>query len=207
MGPKTHHRKRPIFVTSNYDAILRFVSRSLSSRRARHSQSVSRWAVQLARLHGADPVRAERAGLLHDLAKEWTPTRLISYVRRKRVAVPHLKEIVVHDRGGLLHGYVSADLAKRKGFVHDRQTLNAMSRHTLGHPRMGRLDKILFVADFSSRDRRYVEAHRVRRLARRDLEAALRATVLYKIQDVVGRSAFLHPTTVALWNALVKERP
>lgn len=194
-------------MTTNNAGILEFISRTLSSRRVHHSQAVSRWAGRLARLHGADPVRAERAGLLHDLAKEWTPSRLIAYVRRTKIPVPHLKKIVANDRGGLLHGYVSADLAKRRGFVRNRQTLNAMARHTLGHPRMGRLDKILYVADFSSHDRRYVEAARVRRLASRDLEEALRATISYKILDVVGRSAFLHPTTVALWNAACKKRP
>jgi HD superfamily phosphohydrolase YqeK len=75
-----------------------------------------------------------------------------------------------------------------------------MARHTLGHPRMGLLDKILYVADFSSSDRRYAEAGSRASAGARDLDAALRATVSAKIQDVVGRSAFLHPLTVSLWN-------
>lgn len=185
--------------------ILAEIARSLSPRRARHSQSVARWASALARRHGADPVRAERAGLLHDLAKEWTSTRLAGYVRRHKIPVPGLNAILAHRRGGLLHGYVSAHMAKRKGLVRDRPTLQAMARHTLGHPRMGLLDKILYVADFSSSDRRYAEAAHVRRLARRNLNAALRATVSYKISDIVHRSSFLHLTTIALWNTLCQE--
>lgn len=188
-------------------SLLAEITRSLSARRARHSQSVALWASDLARLHGADPVRAERAGLLHDLAKEWTSARLVRYVRRHKIPVPGLDAILAHRRGGLLHGYVSAHLAKRKGLVWDRPTLQAMARHTLGHPRMGLLDKILYVADFSSSDRRYAEAGHVHRLARKNLDAALRATVSSKIQDVVGRSAFLHPLTVALWNTVCREQP
>jgi HD superfamily phosphohydrolase YqeK len=69
------------------------------------------------------------------------------------------------------------------------------------------LDKILYVADFSSPDRRYPEAVRVRRMARRDLEGALRAAAGFKIQWVVRRGAFLHPATTAMWNLLAKTRP
>jgi nicotinate-nucleotide adenylyltransferase len=185
---------------SNNSSILTEIVRALSPRRALHSQRVARWASELALRHGADPALAERAGLLHDLAKEWPPARLAAYVRRHKIPVPGFTAILTHRQGGLLHGYVSAHLAKRKGFVRDRPTLQAMARHTLGHPRMELLDKIIYVADFSSPDRRYAEAAHVRRLARRDLDAALRATVSAKIQDVVGRSAFLHPLTVSLWN-------
>ncbi len=176
--------------------------RELSPSRVRHCRSVARWASALACLHGADPARAQRAGWLHDLAKEWRSARLVSYVRSHKISVPHLSLILAHKRAGLLHGYVSAHLAWKRGLVRDRQTRVAMARHTLGHVRMGLLDKILYVADFSSPDRRYAEALRVRRLARRDLDAALRLTVAYKIEDVVQRSGFLHPTTVALWNAV-----
>ncbi|MBK8574251.1 MAG: bis(5'-nucleosyl)-tetraphosphatase (symmetrical) YqeK [Elusimicrobia bacterium] len=182
------------------------LARELSSSRVDHSQSVARWASVLARLHGADPSRAERAGWFHDLAKEWRSSRLTAYVRAHKIAVPHLRLILAHKRAGLLHGYVSAHLAQRRGLVPDRQTRVAMARHTLGHVRMGLLDKILYVADFSSPDRRYAQAVRVRRWARRDLDEALRLTVSYKIGDVVQRSGFLHPTTVALWNALCKEQ-
>lgn len=189
------------------ERIMEEVARSLSPRRALHSHAVARWAGALARRYGANPVRAEQAGWLHDLAKEWSSARLVAYVRRHRISVPWLNDMAIRGRGGLLHGYVSAHLARRKGLVRDRPTLRAMARHTLGHRRMGLLDKILYVADFSSPDRRYTDAVRVRRLARRNLDAALRAVVAHKIQEVVGRSAFLHPVTVSLWNAVCKDRP
>lgn len=189
------------------DFLISELSRRLSARRVAHSLAVARWAAALARIHGADPARAERAGLFHDAAKEWPARRLVKYVRRHGVAVPGLKEILAGGNANLLHGYVAAHWVNRRGLIRDRPTRAAMARHTLGHARMGLLDAILYVADFSSPDRRYPEAGRVRRLARRDLNGALRAVVSYKIQDVLQRSAALHPTTVALWNALCKTRP
>ncbi|MBL0058180.1 MAG: bis(5'-nucleosyl)-tetraphosphatase (symmetrical) YqeK [Elusimicrobia bacterium] len=178
----------------------------MSAPRLRHSLSVARWAGELARLHGADPDQAVRAGLLHDWAKEWSPARLRGYVRKHGVSVPGLNLILEHRREGLLHGYVSAHRAGRRGWAGAPATRAAMARHTLGHGRMTLLDKILYVADFSSPDRRTPESVRVRRLARRDLEGALRAAAGYKIQWVVRRGGFLHPATVAMWNALAKSR-
>ncbi|MBL8024088.1 MAG: bis(5'-nucleosyl)-tetraphosphatase (symmetrical) YqeK [Elusimicrobia bacterium] len=180
------------------------VSRLLSTSRAHHSREVARWSVTLACLHGADPDQAERAGFFHDVAKEWSPKRLLAYVRRHRMRVPGLKEILTHQRLGLLHGPVSAHWAAREGYVRDAVTCRAMARHTLGHGRMGLLDKILYVADFSSKDRRYVAAGRVRRLAYRDLEAALRLAVAFKLQFLLQRGGFVHPLTVSMWNGLLK---
>lgn len=194
-------------MTSKNSFLLSDLANRLSPRRLAHSKAVARWAVALARIHGADADRAERAGLLHDAAKEWGPNRLVNYVRRHKISVRGLPDIVLHRRGNLLHGDVASHWAKRRGLVSDKETRNAMARHTLGHEHMGLLDKIIYVADFSSPDRRYAEAARVRRLARRDLDAALRAAVGYKIQDVIRRVSFLHPTTIALWNTVCRARP
>lgn len=188
-------------MNSSFQSLL---SPFLSSSRVRHSLLVARWAVTLASLHGSNPDQAERAGVFHDVAKEWGAKRLAAYVRQYRIRVPHVKEILSRGQGGLLHGYVAAHWASRQGFVRDGATRSAMARHTLGHFRMNLLDKILYVADFSSPDRRYPAAARVRRMARHDLDGALRAAVSYKIQWVLHGGGFVHPTTVSMWNALTK---
>jgi predicted HD superfamily hydrolase involved in NAD metabolism len=188
-------------MNSSFQSLL---SPLLSPSRVRHSLAVARWAVTLASLHGVNPEQAERAGVFHDVAKEWGPKRLVAYVRRYRIRVPHLKELLSRGMGGLLHGYVAAHWARRQGYARDGATRSAMARHTLGHPCMSLLDKILYVADFSSPDRRYTAAARVRRLARHDLDGALRAAVSYKIQWVIQSNGFVHPTTVAMWNSLTK---
>lgn len=178
------------------------LKKDLSPARYRHTRAVARWAVDLARLHGEDPDRARRAGLLHDLAKEMPGPALARYVRAHRVPVPGAAEILRRKAHALLHAHVSAHRAAREWGEKDRGVLSAVARHTLGHPRLSRLDQILYVADFSSPDRPYGAARAVRRLARRDLRAALRETVRRKIEHVVFVGRFLHPETVRLWNAL-----
>lgn len=173
----------------------------LSPKRYQHTLSVARWAAALARLHGEDEGRAHLAGLLHDCAKEFPGPKLAAYVNRRRLSVPGLGMILRGRRYGLLHAYVSADLARRDFGLKDRRVLSAIARHTLGAGAMSRLDTILYIADFSAPQRGFAAAARVRRLARKDLRAAFRETVRLKLFYVLKSGEALHPQTVSLWNA------
>jgi predicted HD superfamily hydrolase involved in NAD metabolism len=182
--------------------IARALRAGLSPARWRHTLSVARWARALAGRHGADARRAYTAGLVHDCAKEWSPARLRAAVAGRRLRVPGRAFILRHRQTGLFHAHVSAWEARRAFGVRDGAVLSAVARHTLGAGRMSRLDKVLYVADFSSPDRRYAAAAEVRRLARRDLDAALRAAVRHKMDHVLRTGRALHPQTVSLWNGL-----
>lgn len=183
------------------DEMIRRLRDALSAERFSHTLSVARWARTLARLHGEDPARARRAGLLHDCAKELPGRRLAALARRHRLSVPGLDFILKRRRYGLLHADVSALLARRDYGVADDAVLSAIAGHTLGRDRMSRLDKILYVADFSAPQRGFAAAARVRRLARRDIDAAFREALRLKLLHVLRAGDALHPQTVALWNA------
>ena len=49
------------------------IRKRLSERRFEHSMNVARAAVELAEKYGADPRKAEIAGILHDITKEMPP--------------------------------------------------------------------------------------------------------------------------------------
>lgn len=183
------------------DQILR---KLLSPARYRHTRAVADWAEALARRHGADPARARRAGLWHDALKGWSRRQLLAYARRHGIRGPGLP--LTRETARLWHGPAAAHWARRRGWVTDAETARAMARHTTGASRLGRLDKILFVADFSSADRRYPEARRVRRLALRDLDGALRETLKVKMIDVLCSGGAVPPPTLRLWNSLCEGR-
>lgn len=103
-----------------------------------------------------------------------------------------------------MHAYASADIARREFGVSDKEILGAIRRHTLGHPRMTLLDRILYVADASSLDRSHSSAAATRALAYSDLDAALKRCVSEKLAHAVSREAWLHPLTVNLWNSLAR---
>jgi predicted HD superfamily hydrolase involved in NAD metabolism len=176
------------------------LSRTLSPGRYRHTMAVVRWADRLSVIHGVDRVKSRLAAVLHDCAKEISSKSQWDIIRRNAVKIPDPVFIQRHRMSGVLHAYVAAFLACRDFGVSDRDVLSAIRAHTLGAPRMSLLAKLLFVADFSSPDRRYTEAAAVRRSARRDLNAAFRDVLRFKIKYSVEDGFPLHPVTVKLWN-------
>lgn len=180
--------------------ILAKLQKTLSPKRFRHVRSVSRWAEALARLHGESPARARLAGLLHDCGKEIPGKIQAEIVRRRRLPVPHRGFILKSGHYGLFHAHVSADLAAREYGVKDRAVLSAIRAHTLGGEEMSRLDRILYVADFSSPDRKYAAAARVRTAARKGLGGAFRETLRWKLKYVLEEGGAVHPLAVSLWN-------
>jgi len=180
--------------------ILKRLRRALTPGRFRHTVAVARWAEELARRWGENPDKARLAGLLHDCARDLSGRRLADWVARRRISIPH-KEFILHvGRPSLFHAYVSADRARREFGVEDRSVLSAIRAHTLGAPSMSRLARLLYVADFSSTDRRYADAKEVRRLARKDLDRAFADALRRKLRWASREGKALHPTTVRLWN-------
>ena len=123
------------------------------------------------------------------------------YAQRYRLRIPGKKWIFRHHPL-LLHAYVSAHIAHQTFQIDDPLILHAIERHTLGHPAMSPLDKILYLADISSYDRNFPEAQRIRRLARKNLPLALREAMQAKLNYVHSQNKELHPLSARLWNRL-----
>lgn len=181
--------------------ILSALRRSLSPERFEHTLAVADLAESLARRWGLDAGKAQQAALLHDCGRSVPVPLMAAYARERRLPVPAFDDVARHHPL-LIHAYISADLARRRFGVSDPEVLNAIRRHTLGDRRMTALDRLLYVADAASADRDYPAAASIRALAYRDLEAALRACVLNKIQHALTARAWLHPLTISLWNSL-----
>lgn len=158
-------------------------------------------AGELATIHGWDARAARRAGLAHDCVKEWSPARLLAYVKRHGLRVPSI-DFILRNAPNVLHAYVGAHYARRKGWVASVEEARAIETHTLGATRMTAAQKILYVADFSSPGRTYPEARIIRALARRDLERAFRESVSTKMSFQLRRGKPIHPIVIRIWNRL-----
>ncbi|MBI4423756.1 MAG: bis(5'-nucleosyl)-tetraphosphatase (symmetrical) YqeK [Elusimicrobia bacterium] len=183
-------------------AARRDLERTLSPERYRHTLAVASLAAELARRHGLDPAAAALAGLLHDSGRRFDPAGMARYARARRLPVPSREETL--RRAPLLaHAYIGADLARRRFGVSDPSVLAAIASHTLGRPKMTPLERLLYVADLSAEGRSFAAAARIRRLARRDLDAALREALAVKAAFARSRGGWLHPMTerVRRWAA------
>lgn len=179
--------------------VLEWIRKKLSPARFRHVLSVQRLAVRLAGIHGEDPQRASLAALLHDLAKEFPDKKLAAYAKRHLSRNGEMKRLS-KTSPSLLHGFVSADIARREFGIKDREIFSAISWHTLGKPVMTRLEKILYIADIAEPKRHFREATAIRRLAQKNLDKALMRALAVKISFVVKNGDYLEPLSVSAYN-------
>ncbi|HTX02476.1 MAG TPA: bis(5'-nucleosyl)-tetraphosphatase (symmetrical) YqeK [Candidatus Acidoferrales bacterium] len=139
-----------------------------------HTLRVARMAVRLARRYGENVERALLAGMLHDLARLYTPERLLAESRSRGLAVSAFEE--AHPR--VLHARLGAELAKEQFGQSDERILSAIRYHTLGAGTMTTLDAIVYLADSLEPGRDFEQRADLERLSFRDLDAAMRATLL-----------------------------
>ncbi len=146
----------------------------LSSRPAGLIRHVERVAAEAASLAGRWQVDRERVALAawaHDLFRAYPPAELLRFAREAGLSADaaDIAEPV------LLHGPIAALTLRDRFAVTDEDVLAAIRDHTLGSPSMPIIAKIILLADKVERRKRKrtpVMAE-IRRLARRDLDAAL----------------------------------
>ena len=137
--------------------------------RYQHSLRVARSAAELARLHGVDPEKAALAGLLHDLARLYSPERLIQESLARGWEIDERSR----EHPTLLHAPLGAAIAAEKFGVDDPEVLSAIAKHTTGADEMSPLDRVVYLADSLEPGRDFAEREALWLLACRDLEAAM----------------------------------
>lgn len=175
----------------------------LKPNRYLHSIKVAELCAVLSDIYEVPVEKAVQAGIFHDAGKGFSAEHLITYCKNHKIKVPHFEDIC-RCEPALLHSFVSAGLAKELFAIKDKDILHAITEHTLGSLNMTQLSKILFVADISSKDRKYKDAFVIRTLAMQDLEKALLYAANRKLWFTIDSQKWLCPSGIELWNHLVK---
>jgi nicotinate-nucleotide adenylyltransferase len=181
--------------------LLKRLKAMLKPGRYEHTLNVAALADALARRHGQDARRARVAALLHDAGRSLAPPLMAEYARKRRLKVP-ARDLTAALEPMLLHAHISEDMARRDFGVEDESVLSAIRKHTLGDRRMTALDKVVYVADACSADRRHPGVAKTRARAFDDLDAAFEQCLADKLVHALARRAWLHPLTLELWNSL-----
>ncbi len=171
---------------------------ALSDKRLVHSLLVAHTARKLARSHGVNEDRAAMAALLHDCAKCLPLSEMQRIARENRLLLD--KETL--QSGNLLHGPAGAVVAEKEYGVTDPIILSAIRCHTTGKVGMLPLDMIVFLSDKIEPSRRsYPALEEVRRLAQKDLGAAMLHSLQSTLDYVSSQNTEPHPLTrqVAEW--------
>jgi predicted HD superfamily hydrolase involved in NAD metabolism len=179
--------------------IFDYLSKNLSPKRLKHSYNVAMLATELAPKYALDTAKVQIAGLLHDCAKFMTNEEVINFCKKRSKPLKYFKDIIKFSPH-LLHSFAGKIVAKEKFKIKDRDILNAIKNHTLGRKNMCVIEKIIFVTDYVSYDRKWKYAKRIRDLAENDLNKAFFEVLKKKIEHIIDNGMWLCPQIVDTWN-------
>ncbi|HHT19991.1 MAG TPA: HD domain-containing protein [Tissierellia bacterium] len=156
----------------------------LSKRKYDHSRRTAELAKQLAKTYGASQKKAVKAALLHDVGY---------FIGRSK-----------KDRS-LSHAGISARYAKRIG-IKDKSVLSAIEWHTVGQPGLDTLGKIIFLADGIEPGRKFPMVDIIRRLAFKDLDAAILMFIQVSRTYLHQKGKRMSTHTIQMRDEIVKKR-
>ena len=181
-----------------YKAIDRYVKEKLSVERYNHSIAVMNRALEFAKIYGANEQDAVYAGLIHDVAKEVPKNQRVLLAEELGIELDEIEKIAT----ALIHAKIGAYIAKHTFNLKD-EICNAVETHTTGCANMTLLQKIIYLADFTSEDRSFDGASKVYELAKKNLDEALIYALKLSITDVMNKGGFVHPKGIEAYNYLM----
>lgn len=170
----------------------------LNEKRYFHSLCVADEAVRLAQKYGADTEKAYIAGLLHDITKNSSREEHLKMFDTFGIILS-----AAESSHKLWHAISGAEYLKNILDINDEEILDAVRYHTTAKPDMSLLSKVLYLADYTSRDRDYEDVEEMRRLVDISMDKAMLYALKYTISDLLERNRVIHPDTFAAYNQLV----
>lgn len=168
----------------------------LSKKRYTHSLNVASEAQRLAKLYGADPVKAYLAGLLHDICKE------LPHGEQEELMLEGDMELTGTELSSksLWHGPAGAYYVNAYLGIEDKDIINAIRFHTVGRSGMSILEEIIYMADLISEDRSYKDVDKMRKLAYSDLNRAMLEAICFSVRSVTEKGGYIPHYTIDAYN-------
>ncbi|HIU51257.1 MAG TPA: bis(5'-nucleosyl)-tetraphosphatase (symmetrical) YqeK [Candidatus Merdicola faecigallinarum] len=178
------------------------VKMRMSEKRFIHSQGVKKRIEELAKIYHIDVETAKKVGIAHDVAKEMSVEESMQYVKENGIILDDMEKKIPY----LLHGKIGADYCKKKyGFTKEMQ--KAIEYHTTGNPNMDLLAKILYAADKTEENRKFVQydIEYERKLANEDIDQALVFMLEETIKYNMEKRKLIHPDSILTRNDLLEQ--
>ena len=183
-----------------YDKYEELLKKKLSKKRFQHSMNVAEECFKLAEKYGADKQRCYLAGMLHDIMKEEMPDKLKQYVMDSGLA-PDPAEAAAKI---LWHGIAGGYYIREELEIDDEELISAVRFHTIGCARMSLMEKIVFLADMISEDRKYKDVDKMRGYCYEDIDVAMSVALIYLLESVTARCGTIPLYTFEAYNYYVK---
>ena len=185
----------------NIDLIKADLKEKLPKKRYEHTIGVAYTAAALAMCYGEDILKAELAGILHDVAKAKKSFELKDDM--KGYIDPYTDgayvDLIADKAPQILHAIYSPYLAKKDYRIEDKDILSAIRWHTTGKKDMTMLEKIVFVADYIEPNRKNLpDLDRIRILSFRDISEAVKVIAKSTIEYLGSQGIYIDKFTYEL---------
>lgn len=182
-------------------SLKRHLRKNLRPERFFHSLNVSKMASELAETFGFSTGKAYLAGILHDCAK------CIPYEIMLKMCKDLDVELDEQERASsaLIHAKLGEKVAIAHYGIYDKEILEAIRYHTLGHPDMGNIAKVVYVADMLEPTRCFDGIDYLREIAKKDLNLAIYECTKKTIEFNVAKNRPVHPMAYKMLDAFAPE--
>ncbi|WP_365671580.1 bis(5'-nucleosyl)-tetraphosphatase (symmetrical) YqeK [Okeania sp. SIO3I5] len=137
------------------------------------------------------------AGLMHDLAKYFSPQSLLEISKSEGLEIDPVAAVCPQ----LLHADVSAIVAKQEFGIEYAEILAGITNDTLGCPAMNQLSCVIFLADTLEPGRgKTPELEHLRQLTQKNLYQAVWLTSDYIIKHLLGLHTLIHAQIILTRN-------
>ncbi len=182
----------------NIDQYLPYLD-NLSEYRRVHSLNVSAEAVRYAEKYGGDVEKARLAGLLHDVTKETDFDTQLQIIENGGIMLTELEK----RSPKLWHAISGACYVRDVIGIDDEDIFNAIRFHTTARAGMSQLEKIIFLADFTSAERDYPDIDVIREHAEHSIEEGMLYGIKFTIGRLVGRGDLVSPDALSAYNDIL----
>ena len=184
---------------TDYEALKAILQKRLNEKRYYHSLCVADEAKRLAEKYGGDSEKSYLAGLLHDITKNAPDEEHLQIFKEFGIILSDVEQ----NAKKLWHAMSGALYVKNILGIDDPEIIDAIRYHTTAKADMSLLAEILYLADFTSKDRDYEDVDVIREYIDESLEKAFVYALEYSITDLVNQGRAIHPDTVQAYNQAV----
>ncbi|MBR0542269.1 MAG: bis(5'-nucleosyl)-tetraphosphatase (symmetrical) YqeK [Clostridia bacterium] len=172
------------------------IKKKLSEYRFYHSLNVADEAKRLALKYGADPEKAYTAGLVHDIMKDTPKNEQLKLFEKYNIKLTPVEL----ESPKTWHAMSGEAYLRNELNVTDEEILKAVRYHTTARAGMSLLEKVLYIADYTSAERNYDDVDVMREKADRSLEEAMLYGLQFTINEMVTEGRAVHPDSIHAYN-------
>ena len=181
------------------------LEKSIAGKRFKHSVAVYETALAMAKSHKLSKELTEKiavSALLHDCGREVPTKESAAKAQGLGVAITEIER----QQPILLHAKLGVYFAKTKYGVEDEEILDGISYHTTGKANMSVLAMVVFLADMIEPARDFPGVEELRKLAHKDLEAAMLQAYCNTIKYLIKEGQLIHPDCIEGYNQLMLKK-